>query len=100
VEFTGRAADLALLGSRFPEIDLVGADRRPVAGQVHFVGSVKWYESKPFTSRDYDDLTRDATAVPGATPGTPLVAVSRTGFADGLPLAAQWGPDNLLHAWQ
>ena len=83
-----------------PEIDLVGADRRPVASQVHFVGSVKWYENKPFTSRDYDDLTHDATAVPGATPGTPLVAVSRTGFADGLPLAAQWGPDDLLHAWQ
>jgi len=83
-----------------PEIDLVGADRRPVATQVNFVGSIKWYDNKPFTSRDYDRLAEDATAVPGATRDTPLVAVSRTGFADGLPLAARWGPDDLLRAWQ
>jgi len=83
-----------------PEIDLVRADRRPVATQVNFVGSIKWYDNKPFTSRDYDRLAEDATAVPGATRDTPLVAVSRTGFADGLPLAARWGPDDLLRAWQ
>jgi len=83
-----------------PEIGLVGADRRPVATQVNFVGSIKWYDNKPFTSRDYDRLAEDATAVPGATRDTPLVAVSRTGFADGLPLAARWGPDDLLRAWQ
>jgi len=83
-----------------PELDLVGADRSPVAGQVHFVGSIKWYDNKPFTARDYDKLAEDATAVPGALPGTPLVAVSRTGIVDGLPLAAHWGPDDLLRAWQ
>ena len=83
-----------------PEIDLIGADRHPVAGQVHFIGSVKWYENKPFAARDYDKLTQDATAVPGAIPDTPLVAVSRTGIADGLPLAAHWGPDDILRAWQ
>lgn len=83
-----------------PEIDLVGADRGPVAGQVNFVGSIKWYDNKPFTSRDYDRLAEDATAVPGATRDTPLVAVSRTGFADDLPLAARWGPDDLVRAWQ
>ncbi len=83
-----------------PEIDLVGADRGPVATRVHFVGSIKWYDNKPFTAHDYDDLARDATAVPGAPPGTPLVAVSRTGFAGSLPLAAKWGPEDLLRAWE
>lgn len=82
-----------------PEIDLVGADRSPVASRVYFVGSVKWYDNKPFTTHDYDDLARDAVAVPGAPPGTPLVAVSRTGFAGNLPLAARWGPEDLLRAW-
>jgi hypothetical protein len=83
-----------------PEIDLVGTDRSTAASQVHFVGSVKWHEQKPFTLADYNSLTQDASAVPGVTPGTPRVAVSRTGFAPGLPLAAQWGPADLVGAWQ
>jgi AAA+ ATPase superfamily predicted ATPase len=82
-----------------PEIDLVGTDRSPVASRIDFTGSVKWYDSKPFTRHDYDQLARDVTAIPGATPDTPLVAVSRTGFADNLPLAATWGPDDLIRAW-
>lgn len=83
-----------------PEIDLIGADREPVATAVHFAGSVKWLDSAPFGRRDYDTLVRDALAVPGVEPGTPLVAVSRSGVADDLPLAAWWGPDDLLRAWQ
>ncbi|WP_373685536.1 hypothetical protein [Streptomyces lunaelactis] len=39
-------------------------------------------------------------AVPGAEPDTPLVAVSRSGVAEGLPLAAHWGPEDLVRAWQ
>jgi AAA+ ATPase superfamily predicted ATPase len=83
-----------------PEIDLVGADRSPVAAAVHFVGSVKWLESQPFGRREYDALVRDMLAVPGAAPDTPLVAVSRCGVTDGLPLSAHWGPDDLVRAWQ
>lgn len=83
-----------------PEIDLVGADRGPVARQVSFVGSVKWLETQPFGRHDYDALVRDMLAVPGAAPDTPLVAVSRRGVADGLPLAAHWGPEDLVRAWQ
>ncbi|MET7490092.1 hypothetical protein [Streptomyces sp. NPDC005538] len=41
---------------------------------------------------------RDMLAVPGATPNTPLVAVSRCGVADDLPLAASWGPEDLVRA--
>jgi hypothetical protein len=81
-----------------PEIDLVGADRAP-ASRIDFAGSVKWYDNKPFTRHDYDQLARDVTAVPGTTPDTPLVAVSRTGFAGNLPLAATWGPQDLIRAW-
>ncbi|HEY3605950.1 MAG TPA: DUF234 domain-containing protein [Pseudonocardiaceae bacterium] len=83
-----------------PEIDLVGADREPVARQVHFLGSIKWLENKPFDRHDYDSLVRGMLAVPGVGPETPLVAVSRSGVADDLPLAAHWGPDDLLSGWQ
>jgi hypothetical protein len=83
-----------------PEIDLVGADREPVAGQVHFLGSVKWLDTQPFGRREYNALVRDMLAVPGATVGTPLVAVSRSGVTDGLPLASHWGPEDLVQAWR
>ncbi|TQK44261.1 hypothetical protein FBY35_5753 [Streptomyces sp. SLBN-118] len=83
-----------------PEIDLVGADREPVARKIHFIGSVKWLESHPFGRREYDALVRDVLAVPGSEPDTALVAVSRCGVADGLPLAAHWGPEDLVRAWQ
>jgi AAA+ ATPase superfamily predicted ATPase len=83
-----------------PEVDLVGADREPVATAVHFVGSVKWLENKHFGRREYDALVRDMHAVPGVTSDTPLVAVSRNGVTDDLPLAARWGPDDLVRAWR
>ncbi|MER5826123.1 ATP-binding protein [Streptomyces mirabilis] len=83
-----------------PEIDLVGTDSEPVARQVHFVGSVKWLETQPFGRHDYDALVRDMLAVPGTAPHTPLVAVSRCGVADDLPLNACWGPDDLVRAWR
>ncbi len=83
-----------------PEIDLVGADRGPVAGRVHFLGSIKWLENQPFVRHDYDNLVRDMLRVPGTEPATPLVAVSRGRIAAGIPLAARWGPDDLVRAWQ
>ncbi len=83
-----------------PEIDLVGADRGPVARRVHFLGSVKWSENQPFGRREYEAMVRDVPAVPGADEDTRLVAVSRSGVATDLPLAAHWGPDDLVRAWQ
>ncbi|MDT0347761.1 ATP-binding protein [Streptomyces litchfieldiae] len=83
-----------------PEVDLIGADREPVAGAVHFIGSIKWLESQPFGRREYDAMARDMLAVPGTEAGTPLVAVSRSGVEDGLPLAAHWGPEDLVRAWR
>ncbi|MHC0434199.1 DUF234 domain-containing protein [Streptomyces sp. O3] len=34
-----------------PEIDLIGADRSPIAKKTTFAGSVKWLENKPFDHR-------------------------------------------------
>ncbi|WP_330232076.1 ATP-binding protein [Nocardia sp. NBC_00508] len=83
-----------------PEIDLIGADREPIARAVHFVGSIKWLEDRPFDRHDYDSLARSLLAVPGTDHDTRLVAVSRSGIAEKLPLAMHWGPDELVRAWQ
>lgn len=83
-----------------PEIDLVGADREPVARSVQFLGSIKWLENQPFDQHDYGTQLRDMLAVRGVDPETPLVAVSRSGIADGVPLATSWGPDDLVRAWE
>ncbi|MDN5855473.1 MAG: DUF234 domain-containing protein, partial [Actinomycetia bacterium] len=82
-----------------PEIDIVGADRAPVARAVHLVGSVKWLEGRPFGRSDYDALVRAVAALPGAGADTPLVAVSRAGVDSDLPLAVRLGPDDLVRAW-
>lgn len=87
-----------------PELDLIGADRSPVADRVLFVGSTKWHQRRPFGVDDLAALTRDAIAVPGADGATPLVAVSRTGFASGLDgaggLSRRWDAEDLLDAWR
>jgi AAA+ ATPase superfamily predicted ATPase len=83
-----------------PEVDLIGADREPVARTVGFAGSIKWHDDRPFDRREYDALVRAAVAVPGLGEEVPLVGVSRSGFIDGLPLAATWGPEDLVAAWR
>jgi AAA+ ATPase superfamily predicted ATPase len=84
--------------SNSPEIDLVGADRGPVARTIGFVGTVKWRDSAPVTQADLTRLATQATQVPGLTSSTPLVIVSRT------PVTAKgaanvFGPDDLMGAW-
>lgn len=80
-----------------PEIDVVGADRGPVAGAIRFVGSVKWLEQAAFDQGDLNELAAAASLVPGYSAGTPLVAVSRTRVtASG---AVAFSPEELLLAW-
>lgn len=79
------------------EVDLVGGDK-PAASAIGFVGSVKWRERGPFTSADLAELAEHRAQVPGAE-GARLVAVSRSGFEDGLGADATFGPDELLAAW-
>ncbi|WP_152364715.1 ATP-binding protein [Microlunatus speluncae] len=80
-----------------PEIDLVVADRSPVAKEILAVGSIKWLENAPFDSHDLGRLQLHRGQLPGASATTPLIAVARSGCAaDGVP----WiGPDELLTAY-
>lgn len=84
-----------------PEIDLVGVDReRPTPTRVAFTGSVKWLENDTFGKRELEDLIAGSMSIPGRDYATPLVAVSRAGVEQGLPLAATFGPDELIQAWR
>jgi AAA+ ATPase superfamily predicted ATPase len=84
-----------------PEIDLVGADRAPVASKLWYAGSVKWLDH-PFGSRDLAVLQRGAPLVPGFDPdGTPLISVSHAGFTDAVAghLALRWLPEDVVRAF-
>jgi hypothetical protein len=78
------------------EIDLVGADRGPVAQELRFVGSIKWLDQATFDARDLTALQRHRFALTGDP--VPLVAVSRSGVSCG-GLDAVYGPADLLSAW-
>lgn len=81
-----------------PEIDLVGADREPVAKKITVLGSIKWQENRPFDVHDLARLAQHRDRMPGAEDRTPLLAVSRTGSTvDGLPVLA---PADLLAAYR
>src|SRR2546423_7039014 len=57
------------------EIDLVGADRSPVASALAFVGSIKWHEQAVFDRHDEAALMRQRTQLTDEP--IPLVPVSR-----------------------
>lgn len=81
-----------------PEIDIVGADREPIAKRITVVGSVKWLEARPFDAHDLARLIVHRSRLPGADDRTPLLAVARAGTTvDGV---ATLGPDDLITAWQ
>lgn len=84
-----------------PEIDLVGADReQPAPTRIAFTGSIKWLENDLFGKRELEKLIAGSMSIPGRDHSTPLVAVSRAGVEEGLPLAATFGPDELINAWR
>lgn len=77
-----------------PEIDLVLADRAPVAKRILAVGSIKWRENAPFNGDDLGRLHVHRSQLPGTEAATPLIAVSRSGSAvDGVTVL---GPSDLL----
>ncbi len=80
-----------------PEIDIVGADRGPVARSITAVGSIKWLENRPFDAHDLARLLNHRARLPGATADVPLVAVSRTGA--NLPGVRVLTPADLLAAY-
>ncbi|MEV4488611.1 DUF234 domain-containing protein [Micromonospora coxensis] len=81
-----------------PEIDLVGADRAPVARRLTLVGSVKWLEKRPFDAHDLGRLLTHRARMPGADEQVEPIAVSRSGATvDGVRVLS---PDDLLTAWR
>jgi AAA+ ATPase superfamily predicted ATPase len=101
-------ADVAVVGGwwnrRFdPEVDLVGADRGPVAGRLLFVGSIKWLGS-PFDGHDLSTLRRAAVQVPGYDPAaTGLVVASLSGVAPEISASSLdlvWNAHDVVTAWR
>ena len=78
------------------EIDLVGADRSPVATRLLFVGSIKWQENVAFDRHDEAALMRHRAQL--TDDPIPMVAVSRCG-TDGPAVDARYGPADLIRAW-
>ncbi|MGW4237008.1 AAA family ATPase [Streptomyces sp. NPDC004749] len=85
-----------------PEIDLVGADRAPVARILFFVGSVKWLNT-PFDGHDLASLRQGATQVPGfdaTTCGLAVATLSGTKDLTGDDAVdLVWGPRDVVSAW-
>jgi hypothetical protein len=81
-----------------PEIDIVGADRAPVAREVTMVGSIKWLERRPFDGHDLARLLVHRERLPGADAATPLLAVSRSGAT--VPGLTVLGPADLLATYR
>jgi uncharacterized protein len=79
------------------EIDIVGADRAPIAERLLFLGSIKWLEKAPFDDRDLAALHKHRAAV--TDDPVPLIAVSRNRVT-ATGLTASYGPAELLEAWR
>jgi AAA+ ATPase superfamily predicted ATPase len=79
------------------EIDIVGADREPVAKRLLFLGSIKWLENSPFDAHDLAALHKHRAAL--TDDPLPLVAVTRSGSTTA-GLQATYGPADLLQAWR
>ncbi|MGY4100573.1 ATP-binding protein [Nocardia sp. R16R-3T] len=79
------------------EIDIVGADREPVANELAFLGSIKWLENSPFDNHDLTALQHHRHRVTDKP--IPLVAITRSGVTTE-HLDAVFTPVDLLEAWQ
>jgi hypothetical protein len=77
------------------EVDIVGADRAPIARRLYFVGAIKWLNSA-FDDHDLAVLHRQRSRLTDEL--LPLLVVSRSG-ASCEGLAATYGPQDLLAAW-
>jgi hypothetical protein len=81
------------------EIDLVGADRAPLAKRIGYLGSVKWHETAPLAKKDFTALAAVAGRVPGVSEETPLIGVSRARSELG-PWSAVYSAEDLVDAWR
>ena len=81
-----------------PEIDLVVADRAPVADRIEAVGSIKWLENQPFDERDLAALVTHRGQLPGGSADTPMLVVARAGST--VTGVTALGPEDLLEGWR
>lgn len=81
-----------------PEIDIVGADREPIAKRVTMVGSIKWKDARPFDTHDLARLMIHRSRLPGADEQTPLLAVTRA--ATTVPGVVVLDADDLIAVWR
>jgi AAA+ ATPase superfamily predicted ATPase len=81
------------------EIDLIGADRAPIARHIGYLGSVKWHETAPLARKDFAALAAVTSRVPGANDATPLIGVSRARSEPG-PWSAVYSAEDLVEAWR
>jgi AAA+ ATPase superfamily predicted ATPase len=79
------------------EVDIVGADRGPIARELLFVGSIKWLDRSTFDAHDLAVLHRHRAGLTDQP--LPILAVSRGGVSCG-GLDAAYGPEDLLAAWR
>jgi hypothetical protein len=86
-----------------PEIDLVGADRAPVATKIFFVGSIKWLAG-PLDRHDLTATRRAVTQVPGYDPATTgLIVASLSGLGkdvDERSVDLLWTPQDVIESWR
>lgn len=85
--------------SNKPEVDVVAADREPVAKRIAFTGTIKWLDNAELEQSDLGRLIADTSRIPGADDATPTLAISRNGVC-AIGAAAVLGPDELLAAWK
>nr|WP_240759188.1 DUF234 domain-containing protein [Phytoactinopolyspora endophytica] len=82
-----------------PEIDIVGADRAPLARKIYYTGSIKWLTST-FDRHDWRELIRGSSRVPGVTDDeTGFVVVSRSGVEADVTADVVWNAHDVLAAW-
>ncbi|MFC5185499.1 ATP-binding protein [Actinomadura harenae] len=84
-----------------PEVDLVGADREPIADTVSFVGSIKWLGG-PFDHHDLTALRHAAVEVPGFDrdkTGTVIASLNGTSVDLDLTGSLLWTPQDLIDSW-
>jgi AAA+ ATPase superfamily predicted ATPase len=78
------------------EVDIVGADRAPVAKEIHFLGSIKWFERSSFDQHDLAALQKHRAAL--TDDPVPLIAISRSEVT-ATGLTAAYRPADLINAW-
>ncbi|MBB5918907.1 hypothetical protein BJY24_007819 [Nocardia transvalensis] len=81
-----------------PEIDIVCADREPIAKRITAVGSIKWLDKRQFDSHDLTRLHLHRSQLPGVDESTQLLAVSRAGIS--VPGVVGFTPEDLIAAWR